>query len=173
MPKSKAFFLSITPAYFILPRFIDCRSLMECIGRGVVVVDDGAAGLLGEDVPLPSVDLIDDGLALELVSADLGQDDGPDDPVDTTGKEEAEADNDVDPVREGFVDGVAIGVGNHGGDDKVDVAGEEEEDDGEGGGEGRVPVPRLAVEVEVDEAAGDENVDDGQGVGDDAGKRLA
>ena len=51
--------------------------------------------------------------------------------------------------------------------DEVDVAGEEEDGDGQGGAAGRVPVVLLAVRVEPDEAEGDEGVDDGERVGDD------
>lgn len=55
---------------------------------------------------------------------------------------------------------------------EIDVAEEEENDDGKGGANGRIPVPGLAVEVEVDEAQGNKCVDDGQGVRDEVENKV-
>lgn len=146
---------------------VDGERLVESIGRDVDR-DGGAARLLDEDVALPAVNLVDNNLALEVIVADLGKNDGPDKPVNGTGSEQGEGDNNVNPVGQALVDAVAVGVGDEGSNDEVDVAGQEEQNDGKAGREGRVPVPLLAVEVEVGQASGDENVDDRQGVDDEA-----
>lgn len=69
-------------------------------------------------------------------------------------------------IREAFVHALVTGRRHEGRDDEVDVAEEEEDYDGEGGADGRLPVPFLAVQVEVDEAACYEDVYDGQRVRD-------
>ncbi len=119
--------------------------------------------------PLPPVNVVDDGFADELVAADPRQQLSPDDPVDATRKDDAEADDAVDVVGQGVVDALALLGRDEGGDDEVDVAEKEEDGDGEGRLERGVPVPRGAVAVEVDEGAGDEDVDDGERVRDEAG----
>ena len=144
---------------------------MEDAGLNIIM-HSLANGLPREDVPLPTINAIDDDLALQLVATKLGKHDGPNDPIRTTGDENAEADNHVDPVRQGLVYG-AVGGRDPGGNDEVDVGEKEEDDNGEGRGEWRVPVPGLAVQVEVDETAGDEDVDDGERVGDDAGASVS
>lgn len=129
----------------------------------------GADGALEEDVALPAIDVVDDGLANKLVLADAGQDLGPDGPVDATSEEDGETSNAVDPVGKVLVLVLVGGRGrDEGSNDEVDVAEQEEDDDGERSAEGRVPVPSGAVEVKVNETAGDEDVDDGKRVRDEA-----
>lgn len=124
---------------------------------------------LEEGIPLPAIDIVHDNLTHKLILSKLGEQLGPDEPVHASGNDDGEADDAVDPVGEGLVDVLAILRGHKGGDDEVDVAEHEEYDDGEAGADGGVPVPGLAVEVEVDEAGGDEAVDDGEGIRDEAG----
>ena len=126
-----------------------------------------------ESIPLPAVDLIDNNLTNELILANLGQDLGPNDPVDTAREDDSETDDTVDPVGKIVVDVLALLRGNKGSNSEVDVAEHEEEDDGETGADGRVPVPGLAVEVEMDETAGDEGVDDSEGIRDETRDRSA
>lgn len=122
---------------------------------------------LDEMAPLPAVDLIVAGLPDQLIASDLGQDDRPDQPVNAAASDDAPADDAVEVVRQRLVHRDTVRRGYERRDDEVDVAGEEEDGDGQGGAEGRVPVVMLAVRVEPDEAEGDEGVDDGERIGDD------
>lgn len=67
-----------------------------------------------------------------------------------------------------LVDILAIFRGDKRCNDEINVAEEEEDDDGVRGFDRRVPVPAGTVAVEVDKGAGDEDVDDGKRVGDEA-----
>lgn len=130
-------------------------------------------GLVDKHIPVPAVRLVDLDLAHEPVVSQLGQDLGPDDPVDAAEGEDAPGDDVVRPVGHALVDAVvAVGRRRVGDEDEEEVADEEEDDDGEGGLDGRVPAPGVALDVEPDEADGDEGVDDGEGVGDEAGHTM-
>lgn len=136
----------------------------------LVLGSSRANGPLEENIALPAIKFVDDNLPHELVLADLGEDHGPEEPVDAAQEDDAEADDAVNPIGKGRVLVlVRGGRGDEGREDEVQVAEEEEDNHGEGGAEGRVPAERGAIEVEVGEAGGDECVDDGQGVGDEAG----
>lgn len=117
---------------------------------------------------LPAINLVVRSLSNEFVAAKLGQDDGPENPVDSTAGDDAPADHAVQVVGQGFVDRVAVGRGNERRDDEVDVAEEEEDRYWQGGAEWRVPAVLVAVGVQPDEAEGDEGVDDRQRVRDHA-----
>lgn len=121
-----------------------------------------------EMAPLPAINLVVGSLADKLVASKLGQDDGPENPVDAAAGDDAPADNAVQIVGQGFVDSVAVGWRHERRDHEVDVAEEEEDGDGQSGAEWRVPAILVAVGVEPDEAEGDEGVDDRQRVRDDA-----
>lgn len=117
--------------------------------------------------PLPPINLIVTRLPNQLIPSHLGQNNCPDNPVNATTSNNRPANNAVQPVRQGLVHRHAVSRRHEGCDHEVDVAGEEEDGDRQGGTEGRVPVVLLAVGVEPDEAKGDEGVDDGERVGDD------
>lgn len=124
---------------------------------------------LDEMAPLPPINLIETRLPHQLILAQLGQHNRPHQPVKTTPSDDGDSDNAVQVVRQSLVNGNAV-LGRHEGrDDQVDVADKEEDCDGEGGAEGRVPVVLLLVGVEPDQAEGDEGVYYGEGVGDYAG----
>ena len=124
---------------------------------------------LDKMAPLPPIDLIKARLPHQLILAQLGQHNRPHQPVKTTPSDDGDSDNAVQVVRQSLVNGNAV-LGRHEGrDDQVDVADKEEDCDGEGGAEGRVPVVLLLVGVEPDQAEGDEGVYYGEGVGDYAG----
>lgn len=78
---------------------------------------------------LPTINLINHNLALEGVLAQLGQDDRPDDPIDTTSSDDTKANNAVKVVRQSFVDAVTVTRRDERCDDEVDVAEEEEDGD--------------------------------------------
>jgi hypothetical protein len=123
--------------------------------------------------PLPPINLVKARLPHQLILPQLRQNNRPDQPVNPAAGDDGDADDAVQVVRQGFVDGDAV-LGRHKGcDDQVDVADEEEDCDGERGAEGRVPVVLLAVGVEPDEAEGDEGVYYGEGVGDYAGAYVS
>lgn len=124
-------------------------------------------GNTSEDIPLPTIDIINNRRANKLVPTNLRQNNSPDQPVHTTSDENTQTDDDVDPVRQGLVYTGAL-RGDHGCDYEVDIADEEEDDDGEGGGEGRGPLVFGAVEIEPEKTACDEDVDYREGVCDDA-----
>lgn len=67
-----------------------------------------------------------------------------------------------------LVDILAIFRGDKRCNDEINVAEEEEDDDGVRGFDRRVPVPAGTVAVEVDKGAGDEDVDDGKRIRDEA-----
>lgn len=121
---------------------------------------------LDKHVALPSVNLINNGLANKLISTNLGKNNSPDKPVDTSSSNDGESDNTVNPVRERLVDVLAILRGGKGGKYEVDVAEHEEDDDGHAGGHGRVPVPLGTVDVKVEETGRHKGVDNGERVGD-------
>lgn len=126
--------------------------------------------LPNKNSPVPSIDIVNNSLPYQLVLADLGQQFCPDEPINPAGKDDAKTDHAVDPVGQGLVNVLAL-LGRHeGGDDKVDVAEHEEDDDRQGCAEGWVPVPLVSLDVEPDQAGSDERVDDGKWVGDKAGK---
>jgi len=127
---------------------------------------------LNEMAPLPPINLIETRFPNQLVLTHLGQTNRPNQPVDSAAGDDGNADDAVQVVGQGLVDGDAVLGRDEGRDHEVDVTGEEEDHDGEGCAEGRVPVVLLAVRVEPDEAEGDEDVDDGEGVGDYAGGRC-
>lgn len=133
-------------------------------GRPVYRSNGFSQRSLEEDVSFPAIDLIDDSLTHQLVLADLRQDLGPYNPVKTTCNNDGDADDAVKVVRKALVDVLALLGRDEGGDDEVDVAEHEEDDDRETSANGRVPVPLLAVKVKVGQASGDENVDDSKGV---------
>lgn len=76
----------------------------------------------------------------------------------------------MNPVGEALVDVLSFLRRNEGCDGEVDIAEEEEEDDRESGADRRVPVPGLAVKVEMNEGTSNEYIDDGKRVGNEAGK---
>lgn len=128
----------------------------------------GAQRPAHEMASLPAINLVVRSLSNELVAAKLGQDDGPENPVNTTAGDDTPADNAVQVVGQGFVDCIAVCWGHERCDHEVDVAEEEEDRDGQSGAERRVPAVLVAVGVEPDEAEGDEGVNDRQRVRDDA-----
>ena len=119
-----------------------------------------------ESIPLPPVDLVHHHLAHQLVSSQLGEDHGPDQPVHAAGEDDGDARHAVRPIGQGLVDALAVRGRHEGGQDEVDVAQQEEDHHRQGRADGRVPVPRLAVEVEVHQSAGDEDIDNRQRIRD-------
>ena len=119
---------------------------------------------------LPTINLINHNLALEGVLAQLGQDDRPDDPIDTTSSDDTKANNAVKVVRQSFVDAVTVTRRDERCDDEVDVAEEEEDGDRQGCLDRGIPVVLLLVEVEPGQTGSDKDIDDGQRVGNDARK---
>lgn len=122
---------------------------------------------LDEDAPRPAI-VVDEDLLAQLVAAELGQQLGPEQPVNTAGDDDGGADDAVQVVGQVIVD-VLVGRLRRDvrRDDEVDVGQQEEDGDGQRGLDRRVPVVLVAVQVEVHEAARDEDVDDSQRVGDD------
>lgn len=124
---------------------------------------------LNKMAPLPTINLIETCLPHQLILAQLRQHNRPHQPIKTAASDDGDSDDAVQVVRQSLVNGNAV-LGRHEGrDDQVDVADKEEDCDGEGGAEGRVPVVLLLVGVEPDQAEGDEGVYYGEGVGDYAG----
>ena len=74
----------------------------------------------------------------------------------------------MDIVGHALVDVLAVGRGDEGSDDKVDVAEHEEDGDGQSSLDRGVPVVVSAVEVEMDETASDKGVDNGKRVRNEA-----
>lgn len=89
--------------------------------------------LPGKDSPLPTVNFVSYSLLHKLIPSNLGQDDRPDKPVDSASTKDSESYHAVDVIRQVLV-GVLALLGRHkGGDDEIDVAEKEEDDDGKGG----------------------------------------
>jgi hypothetical protein len=86
--------------------------------------------LLREDLPRQTIDSDDLG-SDELVTANTGKDLAPDDPPEGSGEEDAEGDDNVEPVWEGGVGSVAGGGRNKRSGDE-EAVGEEEKDLEEG-----------------------------------------
>jgi len=122
-------------------------------------------------VSLPSIDVVNLHLPNQLVAANPGQDNSPEEPVDASSENDANTDNAVDPVGEAFVDVLSFLRRNEWCHGEVDITEEEEEDDRESGADGRVPVPGLAMKVEMDESASNEYIDNGERIGNEAGRR--
>lgn len=120
-----------------------------------------------EPVPLPAVNLVNDGLADKLVLANLGQYNSPDNPVQATSKDDTKADYTVNPVWQVLVDILTWGRLDERRNDEVYVAEEEEDGDWKCSFDWRVPVSFFPVEVEIDEAASDKGVDNGERVRDE------
>lgn len=121
-----------------------------------------------EAVSLPAVNLVNNSLADELVLANLGQNDRPDKPVDTTGEDDTKSYHTVNPVGQVFVNVLALRRLDERCDNKVHVTEAEEDGDWQRSLDWGIPVSLLAVEVKVYEAATDKGVDDCEGVGDKA-----
>ena len=117
-----------------------------------------------EDVTLPPINVIDDNFTLEVVVSNLGEDDGPHEPIHTTGEDDCKTDYAVKVVREGFIDAVAIRRRNKWCNYEVDVAEQEEDSNRKSCPDWRIPVVRCLVQVEMDESCSNEDVDDSKGV---------
>lgn len=125
-----------------------------------MITNGFAKGLPHKHIPLPAVYVINNDLSIQLVAADTGHDLGPDDPVQAADSNDPKRHHTVSVVRHALVDILVSLWWSIGSEDEEQVTEEEEYDDGEGGLDGRVPVPGFAVDVEVDETAGDKGVDD-------------
>jgi hypothetical protein len=125
-------------------------------------------GLADKHIRLPTINLVNDNLTSELIAAKLGENDSPEDPVDGTSNQNSDADNAVDIVGHALVDVLAVGRGDEGSDDKVDVAEHEEDGDWQSSLDRGVPVVLGAVEVEMDETTSDKGVDNGERVRNEA-----
>lgn len=125
-------------------------------------------GLADKHIRLPTINLVNNNLTSELVATKLGEDDSPEDPVDSASSQNSNTDNAVDIVGHALVDVLAVGRGDEGSDDKVDVAEHEEDGDGQSSLDRGVPVVVSAVEVEMDETASDKGVDNGKRVRNEA-----
>jgi len=115
---------------------------------------------------LPAVDVVDNCFADQLVSTNLGQNNCPDEPVQPSRENDAEAHDAVDPVGKVLVHVLAFFRRNERRNDEIDVAEHEEDDDGQRGTDWWVPVPGFAIEVKMDETCGHECVDNGERIGD-------
>lgn len=73
-------------------------------------------------VSFPSINLVNNDLSFQSITEDLGTDDGPDEPIDTTGKNNGNANDAVQPVGEGLVYALTTGGWDEWRDDKIDVA---------------------------------------------------
>lgn len=141
------------------------------MGHTAFFRDQSPKRLPDKDSPVPTIDIVDNSLPYQLVFPDLGQQLRPDEPVYPASEDDSEPDHAVDPVGQGLVDVLTL-LGRHEwGDDEVDVAEHEKDDDGQGGAEGRVPVPLVPLDVEPDQAGCDEGIDDCERVGDKTGKK--
>src|SRR5690606_37033962 len=103
----------------------------------------------------------------KLIPAEPGEDDGPDEPIDTPGDDDADTHYAVDPVRQALVDVLVACRRHEWRDAEVDVAEEEEYDDRESRADRGVPIPGLPVEIEVEKTGGDECVDNGERIRND------
>lgn len=121
-----------------------------------------------EAVRLPAINLIDMSLANKPITTNLGKNDSPDEPVEGTRDQDSDTDNAVDVVRHALVLVLAGIVGSDEWcDHQVHVAEKEEDGDGEGRLDRRVPVVLCAVKVEMDETTSDKGVDDRERVRDE------
>jgi len=119
---------------------------------------------LEKDVAFPPVNLIHYGFAVKFVSANLGENDRPYQPVNTAGKNNPKTDNAVDPVGERLVNVLSVLWRHKRCGDEVNVAKHKEYNNRHGGTDWWVPVPGFAVEVEMEKTSRDKRVDDGEGV---------
>lgn len=76
----------------------------------------------------------------------------------------------MNPVRQGFIDVLAILRRDEWRDHKVHVTKEEENDDGEGSADRWVPIPRLAVQIKVYQPCRNEGVYNGKRIRNEAVK---
>lgn len=113
-----------------------------------------------EDISLPAIQVADLGGPHELILADSRQQDSPDQPINTTSREDAESDDAVQIVRQVVVDALAILWRDERGCDEVDVAEEEQQCRRDCGAEWWIPLVACWVPVDPEETAGDEDVDD-------------
>lgn len=122
-----------------------------------------------EAVRLPAINLINMGLANKPITTNLGKNDSPDEPVEGTRDQDSDTDNAVDVVRHALVLVLAGIIGSDKWcDHQVHVAEKEEDGDGKGRLDRRVPVVLCAVEVEMDETTSDKGVDDRKRIRDEA-----
>jgi len=122
-----------------------------------------------EAVRLPAINLINMSLANKPITTNLGKNDSPDEPVEGTRDQDSDTDNAVDVVRHALVLVLAGIVGSDKWCDHRGHGAEKEEDgDGEGRLDRRVPVVLCAVEVEMDETTSDKGVDDRKRIRDEA-----
>lgn len=94
-----------------------------------------------KNMPLPAINIIHYNLALKRIIANLGENDGPNKPIDATSTDDTETDNAVEVIWQRLVHTLAVRRWNEGRNDEVDVAEQEEDGDGEGGVDRGVPVP--------------------------------
>ena len=123
---------------------------------------------LHKHVPGPSINFVDLLLLHKLVASDPWHNLCPNKPVDTTGEDDTEANDAVNPVRQIVVDVLALVRWAEGSNHEVDVAEEEEDDDRECCIDWGVPVAALPVEVKVDHTCSNESVDNSERVRDQA-----
>jgi hypothetical protein len=122
-----------------------------------------------EAVRLPTINLINMSLANKLITTNLGKNDSPDEPVESTSNQDSDTDNAVNVVRHALVLVLAgIVRSDKWCDHQIHVAEKEEDGDGEGRLDRRVPVVLGAVEVKMDEATSDKGVDDRKRIRDEA-----
>lgn len=122
-----------------------------------------------EDMSLPTINFIHNDLTLKCVLAKLGQDNCPDNPVNTTSSDNTKTNNAVKVVRQSLIDAVSVARWDEWGNDKVDVAEEEKDGDRKRGFHWRIPVVLLLVEVDPYETGSDEGVHDSKRVRNNTG----
>lgn len=117
-----------------------------------------------EHISLPPIDSVNNDLTVKRVFSKLGQNNCPNYPVNTTGSNDAKANNAVKVVRQRLVNAVAVAGWHKRCNDEVDIAEEEEYGDRQRGLDRRVPVGLLLVEVQPRQTGGNEGIDDGKWV---------
>ncbi len=131
---------------------------VSCVSNTVLVWH------LPENVPLPTVNLVNDNLAVEGVFPKLGKNDCPNYPVDAASGNDAKTNNAMEIVRQCLVDAVAIAGRDEGCNDKVDIAEREEDGNRECSPDRGVPVVLLFMKVKPCKARCNKDVDDSKWV---------
>ena len=121
---------------------------------------------------LPTINIIYNNFTMECVAPNLGQNNGPYNPVHSTSSNNTKPNHAMQPVRQCLVDAVTVTWRHKGSNDKVHIAEEEEDHDREGSAHGRVPVVLFLVQVDPRQTCGDKDVDDGERVRDDVENKV-
>lgn len=110
---------------------------------------------------LPTIDVVDNFLSLQAVVTEIGENNGPYQPIHTACENNAKTNYAMKPVRKCLVNAVAIARRDKRSHDEIDVTETEEDCHWQRRLDWWVPIPFLPVKVEVNKGASNEHVYDG------------